>query len=939
MKTQLTKRILGIVLCLAMLMTYLPTVILAADGDVASVTTTEGTQTYTDLASAFAAAEQAENSVLTLLADTTISSTVYVYGGKFTVDLNGKTWTANCRALGILGADMRITDSTADGLGKIVGTTGNNTIMIGNGTKLEVAGGTVENTRDGRCIDTQYNGHPTDAQFTLSGGKLITAGWSAIHVDCTSVTIKNGEIKSQGDAYYHGDDHDYRSGLLDFSQHPDPTGIAVINYASVEIIPGDTTIKLPAGYCFYEQDANQPVTALPADMTNGYIIGKAPVCTCEEKCSTDSTNSACTLCSADIAFCTGGVQAQAKIGDTYYTTLVEAAAKVTEGDTIEVLTDVTIGADETVTFAAFTHLNVAEGKTVTCSGTVKIGEEDGIIFENTLYYYGGDRTYEEWQDFQTILQLTCWTAGEGHVTYDPETNTLSLYNATSTFCPNSASNGCLEYAQESASEPMTINFRGVSTLTSENKQVFWIETPVTMNGIGPNAVLNVIGLNTDLNEPCCRFQSSLTVNSGTVNVRANFALNCTELTVASGAELNAAGGYDASGIYFVLSTGKITGDGTVNALVLDGSATNETTQLPYVVYGNAALENDLLLHDPNAGTEAAGNFRFAFIVPLNSKLTVNEGVTLDLSTVALENIDFTGTVINNGTILLPADFALHSAPKSGNIKIGENSYAWDTENNKWIHSAGTNHLIDSATGKCGCGLEMAAAHISADGTATYYETLAEALQNTQNAATLRLYQDGSVKYMTVPGSMTLDLNGCTLTADYFTVYGTVVDGEMGGNGLVIATKGIHVASNNPYLPIYDTTASGYRFYQYRLQNLGYKTVDANTLKIGFRLVLSNPAGYNVLSNTADPKLDLVAQIHWTGSLGTTKYTFSTATLHNYAGQVYTDVTQTGTTNKAIILTIKGLDVLGQGAELTAQPIVNCLPGTVASGEAITWTVP
>lgn len=88
MKTQLTKRILGIVLCLAMLMTYIPTVTLAAEGDVASVTTAEGTQTYADLASAFAAAAQAENSVLALLADTATSSDVYVTGGKFTVDLN-----------------------------------------------------------------------------------------------------------------------------------------------------------------------------------------------------------------------------------------------------------------------------------------------------------------------------------------------------------------------------------------------------------------------------------------------------------------------------------------------------------------------------------------------------------------------------------------------------------------------------------------------------------------------------------------------------------------------------------------------------------------------------------------------------------------------------------------------------------------------------------
>jgi len=253
--------------------------------------------------------------------------------------------------------------------------------------------------------------------------------------------------------------------------------------------------------------------------------------------------------------------------------------------------------------------------------------------------------------------------------------------------------------------------------------------------------------------------------------------------------------------------------------------------------------------------------------------------------------------------------------------------------------AADNHRISSATGACACGLKMAAACISADGTVTYYETLAEALQNTQDAATLRLYQDGSVKYMTVTANKTLDLNGCTLTSDYFTVYGAVVDGEWGGRGLVIANKGIHVASNNPYLPIYDTTAGGYRFYQYELQNLGYKTVDTNTLKIGFRLVLSNPAGYNVMSKTMEPKLDLIAHIHWTGAIGQVHYTFSADTLRNYAALAYADVAQTGTANKAITLIIKGVDTLEQGAVLTAQPVVNCVPGTVASGETITWTVP
>jgi len=89
----------------------------------------------------------------------------------------------------------------------------------------------------------------------------------------------------------------------------------------------------------------------------------------------------------------------------------------------------------------------------------------------------------------------------------------------------------------------------------------------------------------------------------------------------------------------------------------------------------------------------------------------------------------------------------------------------------------------------------------------------------------------------------------------------------------------------------------------------------------------------------EPKLDLIAHIHWTGAIGQVHYTFSADTLRNYAALAYADVAQTGTANKAITLIIKGVDTLEQGAVLTAQPVVNCVPGTVASGETITWTVP
>ena len=492
--------------------------------------------------------------------------------------------------------------------------------------------------------------------------------------------------------------------------------------------------------------------------------------------------------------CDCTAQAVAKIGDTYDVTLAEAAENVTQGATVHVLTDVTVSEGETVTFAAFAKLDVAEGKKITCGGTVKIGEADGIIYENTLYYYGGDRTNDDWQDFQYVLQPTCWTAGEGHVTYDPETNTLSLHNATSTFYPDSESIGCLEYADRNATKPMTINFRGVNTLTSEYRHAIWVQIPVTMNGIGANAVLNVIGLETSRSQPCCAFSSGLTVNGGTVNIRADYALNSPTLTVASGAELNAAGGYDPSGIYYVLTTGEITGDGTVNALAIDGSAVTETVEIPYVVYGSAALENDLRLSDMYAGTIDEGRLGFGFTVPEGATLTVNEGVTLDLSDPIVKHIDFTGTVINNGVILLPEGFDIENAPKSGKVRLGGKSYTWNSENNGWScdteesHVGGTTtclsgavcdvcgtvytepltHEMDPATGLCrnGCEKLMAAAAVNVHENTTYYESLSGAIDAAaacaaEDGAVVRLLQDITLtETQAISGGVfTLDLNG------------------------------------------------------------------------------------------------------------------------------------------------------------------------------------
>ena len=50
----------------------------------------------------------------------------------------------------------------------------------------------------------------------------------------------------------------------------------------------------------------------------------------------------------------------------------------------------------------------------------------------------------------------------------------------------------------------------------------------------------------------------------------------------------------------------------------------------------------------------------------------------------LESIDFSGKIINYGTIKLPEGFSMDNAPKGGTVTVGDKSYTWDGDNGKWI---------------------------------------------------------------------------------------------------------------------------------------------------------------------------------------------------------------------------------------------------------------
>lgn len=220
-----------------------------------------------------------------------------------------------------------------------------------------------------------------------------------------------------------------------------------------------------------------------------------------------------------------------------------------------------------------------------------------------------------------------------------------------------------------------------------------------------------------------------------------------------------------------------------------------------------------------------------------------------------------------------------------------------------------------------------------------YSSLAEAMQAIgQTGGTLKLMQDVSVSSVTVRQGVTLDLNGKTVDAKYFTCYGNVTESGNGGIALLKATN-LHIAADNTFLPIYDSAESGYRFYKYELQNLGSKAVDGNpnAVKFGFRLVLANADGYQVLSATTDEALDTFAYISWKALPAAICYQFQDSTLRNYAAAAMADIAANGSTTKAITITLTGTDALDPGTTISVTNALESAPGMTATTAAANWT--
>ncbi len=228
---------------------------------------------------------------------------------------------------------------------------------------------------------------------------------------------------------------------------------------------------------------------------------------------------------------------------------------------------------------------------------------------------------------------------------------------------------------------------------------------------------------------------------------------------------------------------------------------------------------------------------------------------------------------------------------------------------------------------------------------TSYATLDDAITAAGKTGTVKLLSKSETEMLRVPSGVKLDLNGKNLTAVDALVFGQIVDGTTGGNACLIISNDasesmVILQADNPQLPIYDSTAGGYRFYSYSVTSLNYKTIgNTGSIQFGFRLLLDNAAGYSVLKNTTDSGASYKVSLEIPGLKGfNINYTYSQSMMQSYADLASKQMTQSGSVSAVFTLTVSGVDTMKQGQTLTATPNISTLCGTQRNGSVSAYSI-
>ena len=210
-------------------------------------------------------------------------------------------------------------------------------------------------------------------------------------------------------------------------------------------------------------------------------------------------------------------------------------------------------------------------------------------------------------------------------------------------------------------------------------------------------------------------------------------------------------------------------------------------------------------------------------------------------------------------------------------------------------------------------VDAQAAYVDADGKIAY-GTLADALSNAKSGTTITLVNNADYNgYLYLAADKTIDLNGKTLTigGELFG-FGKMIDSTE-GNGLLKVTADFKkLPSENPSLPVYDTTANGYRLYSYTMQNVDKHVYEDGRVAFAFKITFTNKDAWSKIASD-DDSVSLHYDAKWVET-SSMQMLFKSANVNKYAAQSASE----NADYCYFWMTLGGLEVLN-GATLNMTP--------------------
>lgn len=256
----------------------------------------ESLPVYGRLSDAFRKAES-NDSIKYIRLQKDVAENYIVSGGVFTLDLNGNTiscsdeYTLNIREKE--GEEQQqtqvtLTDRSAKSSGQVICTyEGSSAIVVSNNAEAIIENGIYEGAR---AMDVRTTGSATikggifqsdsatyatihnNGTLLMIGGRVVAGANAASCLktgDNSTTTIKSGKLINRANSTI-----GYHAGLLDLSDYSTDTisNISLYNYKE-NLVISDETIKLPAGFGFYDKEY-QPVKNNTLAALQQYTIGR-----------------------------------------------------------------------------------------------------------------------------------------------------------------------------------------------------------------------------------------------------------------------------------------------------------------------------------------------------------------------------------------------------------------------------------------------------------------------------------------------------------------------------------------------------------------------------------------------------------------------------------------------------------------------------------------